>query len=99
MTLTLQERALLVKLFYQNGDFATEALRICRSPGRGQKCVAALVVANVETQVEKDRSQTIGSTSVRGIAATVDQPRSTVHKILRKVLRNFLYKLSLLQQF
>ena len=31
MTLTRQERALLVKLFYQNGDFATETLRKFRS--------------------------------------------------------------------
>lgn len=128
MTLTLQERALLVKLFYQNGDSATEALRKFRSlkrlrkgplssqgltnmitkfeatgtlgiqPGRGRKCVAAQVVDDVATQVEEDRSQTIGSTSVRRIAASVDQPRSTVHKILQKVLRYYPYKLSLLQQ-
>ncbi|GFW62656.1 hypothetical protein TNCV_2624191 [Trichonephila clavipes] len=56
------------------------------------------VVDDVPTQVEEDRSQTIGSTSVRLIAASVDQPRSMVHKILRKVSRNYPYKLSLLQQ-
>ncbi|GFV21334.1 transposable element tc3 transposase [Trichonephila clavipes] len=66
-------------------------------PGRGRKCVAAQVVDNVATQVEEDRSKTIGKTSVRRIAASVVQPRSTVHKILRKVLRYYPYKLSLMQ--
>ncbi|GFW15612.1 uncharacterized protein TNCV_3581101 [Trichonephila clavipes] len=51
-------------------------------PGRGQKCVAAQVEDAVATLMEEYRSQTIGSTSVRGIAASVEQPRSTIHKIL-----------------
>ncbi|GFT04764.1 hypothetical protein TNCV_4476781 [Trichonephila clavipes] len=46
---------------------ATGTLEI--QPGRGRKCVAAQVVA---TPVEEDRSQTIGSTSVRRIAVSVD---------------------------
>ncbi|GFW45597.1 hypothetical protein TNCV_3245351 [Trichonephila clavipes] len=42
---------------------------------------------DVATQVEEDRYQTINSTSVRCIAASVEQSRSTVHKNLRKVRR------------
>ncbi|GFX23780.1 uncharacterized protein TNCV_3597221 [Trichonephila clavipes] len=56
-------------------------------PGRRRKCVAVQVVDDEATQVEEDRSQTIGSTSFRRIAASVVQPRSTVHKILRKARR------------
>ncbi|GFX20009.1 agmatinase, mitochondrial [Trichonephila clavipes] len=109
-----EERALLVKLYYQNGNSATKALRKFRSlkrlrkgplssqgltkmirkfeatgtlgiqSGRKRKCVAAHVVNDVVTQMEVDRSQTIGSTSVWCVATFVDLPRSTVHKILRK---------------
>ncbi|GFS52806.1 hypothetical protein TNCV_3122101 [Trichonephila clavipes] len=56
------------------------------------------VVDDVAMKVEEDISQTIGSTSVRPIAASVDQPRSTTQKILRKVLRYYPYKLFLVQQ-
>ncbi|GFU75879.1 hypothetical protein TNCV_1653371 [Trichonephila clavipes] len=44
-------------------------------PGRGRKCVAAQVV-------EENRSQTIDSTRVRRIAAFIEQPHFTVHKLL-----------------
>ena len=128
MTLSLQERALLVKLLNQNGESTTEALqkfrslkwlRKCPSTSQGlvnmikkfegteilviqprseQKCSAAQAVDDVATQVEEDALQTIGSTSVRRIAASVDQPRSMVHKILQEVLLYYLYKLSLVQQ-
>ncbi|GFX88913.1 hypothetical protein TNCV_2576201 [Trichonephila clavipes] len=68
------------------------------SARKGQKCVATQVVDDVETQVKEERSQTIDSTSVRSIAASVDQPHSTVYKLLRKVLRYHPSKLSIVQQ-
>ncbi|GFX58427.1 uncharacterized protein TNCV_320091 [Trichonephila clavipes] len=52
--------------------------------GKGGKCVAAQIVDDVLTPVEEDKSQTIRSTNVRRIVASVVQPRSSVHKILRK---------------
>ncbi|GFS81303.1 hypothetical protein TNCV_1224931 [Trichonephila clavipes] len=48
--------------------------------------------------MEEDRLQTLGSTSVQRISASIDQPHSTVHKILRKVLRYYSNKLPLMQQ-
>ncbi|GFV69900.1 transposable element Tc3 transposase [Trichonephila clavipes] len=56
-----------------------------------------LIVDDVAKQVEKDRSQAIGCTNVWRIATSIDQPRSTVHYILREVLRYYPYKLSLVQ--
>ncbi|GFS49461.1 hypothetical protein TNCV_2411671 [Trichonephila clavipes] len=49
----------------------------------GDESVSAQMVDDVATQVEEDISQTIDSTSVRRAAASVYQPHSTVHKILR----------------
>ncbi|GFV35953.1 hypothetical protein TNCV_2867111 [Trichonephila clavipes] len=49
------------------------------------------VVDDAATQEEEDNSQTIGSTSVRHIGVSIDQPRSTVHKALRKVLHYYPY--------
>ncbi|GFW20921.1 hypothetical protein TNCV_1714281 [Trichonephila clavipes] len=57
-------------------------------PEKGRKCVAAQVVGDV------GRSQTTGSSSVRRIVASVDQARSMVHKILRKVLRYYCYAIA-----
>ncbi|GFT80896.1 hypothetical protein TNCV_3497011 [Trichonephila clavipes] len=68
---------------------ATGTLEIL--PGSGRKCVAAQVVDDVMTQV-------VDCTSARRIAASVDQPRSTVRKILLNVLRCYPYNLSLRQQ-
>ncbi|GFV01068.1 hypothetical protein TNCV_1009891 [Trichonephila clavipes] len=45
-------------------------------------------VDDVAMQVKEDRSQIIGSTGSRRIAASVDQPRSTVDTILRKVYKS-----------
>ncbi|GFX06109.1 transposable element tc3 transposase [Trichonephila clavipes] len=56
------------------------------------------VVDAVAKKVEEDRSQIIGKTSIRPIAAFVDQPHFTVHKILRKVLRYYPCKLLLVKQ-
>ncbi|GFU13219.1 hypothetical protein TNCV_2965861 [Trichonephila clavipes] len=66
-------------------------------PGRGRKRVASQVVDDAATQVEEDISQIIGSASIRRITPSVEQPLSTVHKIIRKVLRYHPYKLSQVQ--
>ena len=52
-------------------------------PGRGWKCIAAQIVDDAGRQVEEYRLQTISSTNIQRTAASVDQPRSTIDKILR----------------
>lgn len=45
--------------------------------------------------VEEDRvSNSVTITSVRHVAETLDQPTATFHKILRKILRYYPYKMS-----
>lgn len=49
------------------------------------------------TQLKEDRLPYFTSSiSVRHIAETVDQPLTTIHKILQKMLRYYPYKLSLM---
>ncbi|GFV27359.1 hypothetical protein TNCV_3795541 [Trichonephila clavipes] len=69
-------------------DSARKEMKLCYGTGSGSSSDAS-----GEKQID-----TIGSTSVRGIAASVDQTRSVVHKILQSVLRYVPHKLSLLQQ-
>ena len=67
-------------------------------PGRVRKSVAEQIVNDEATQLKEDRSQTIGSTSVRRTAASVNQPCSSVYKILQKIFRYCQCKLWLVQQ-
>jgi hypothetical protein len=127
--LRLPERALLVKLFYQNNNSALVALRKFRSlrgkrkgpltvkglrkmvakfeetgsfnirSGRGRKSVSAEVVENVALRVEEDKaSNEQASTSVRRVAEALDLPRSTVHTVMRNILRYYPYKLQFVQK-
>ncbi|GFX92190.1 uncharacterized protein TNCV_1741101 [Trichonephila clavipes] len=75
---------------------ASETLEI--QPKRRPKGVTAHVVDDGATQVEEDRSQTIRSSSIGDIAASVNQPRSTSLKILRNTLRYYPNQLSQMLQ-
>ncbi|GFW77951.1 hypothetical protein TNCV_2489951 [Trichonephila clavipes] len=103
MTVTLQVRALLVKLAYQKGDPVHSVVRtnIIRKfeamgtlgiqSGKGRKCIAEKEVDDVVSRMEKDKSDTTGSTNIRRIADSVVQAHSIV-KILRKMIHNYPYK-------
>ncbi|GFW30315.1 uncharacterized protein TNCV_3850861 [Trichonephila clavipes] len=129
MSLRLPDRALLVKLFYQNDNSAIVALRKFRilkgmrkgqltainlqlmvtkfketgslnvRSGRGRKPVSAEAIEKVALQVEEDKASNVqAGTSVRLVAEALDLPRSTVQKIMRNILRYYLYKLQLVQE-
>ncbi|GFW75300.1 transposable element tc3 transposase [Trichonephila clavipes] len=53
----------------------------------------------VALQVEEDKASNVqASTSIRCVAEALDLPRSTVQKIMRKILRYYPYKLQLVQE-
>lgn len=81
----------MIRKFEATGSLAIQ-------PRRGRRCVAAQEVDAVATKAHRI-SSFMGSTSVRRIAETTDQPSFTVHKILQKVLRNYPYNLSLVKTF
>ncbi|GFU68677.1 uncharacterized protein TNCV_308921 [Trichonephila clavipes] len=91
------DRALLVKLFYQNDNSAIVALRKFRTLKGMRK--GPLTAINLQLMVEEDKTSNVqASTSVRLLAEALDLPRSTVQKIMRNILRYYPYKLLLLQE-
>lgn len=128
MTVPLTDRALLVKLYYQNDDSAATALRRFRTlknlrtgpmtteglrkmvlkfeqtgslslkPGRGRKPIDVTAVEGVATALEEGSSSGVGSCSARGIARTLGMSVSTVHKVLRKIMRCYPYKITHVQE-
>ncbi|GFV63819.1 uncharacterized protein TNCV_2278231 [Trichonephila clavipes] len=64
-----------------------------------KKPVSAEAIEKVALQVEEDKSSNVlASTSVRRVAEALDLPRSTVQKIMRNILRYYLYKLQFVQE-
>ncbi|GFV06662.1 uncharacterized protein TNCV_2949841 [Trichonephila clavipes] len=97
MSLRLPDRALIVKLFYQNDNSAIVALRKFRTLKGMRK--GPLTVKNLRLMVEEDKASNVqASTSVRHVAEALDLPRSTVQKIMRKILRYYPYKLQFVQE-
>ncbi|GFT80280.1 uncharacterized protein TNCV_1189571 [Trichonephila clavipes] len=67
--------------------------------GRGRKPVFTEAIEKIALQVEDDKASNVqASTSVRRMAEALDLPRSTVQKIMRNILRYYLYKLQFVQE-
>ncbi|GFW76227.1 uncharacterized protein TNCV_3800621 [Trichonephila clavipes] len=102
MSLCLPDRALLLKLFYQNDNSAVVALRKFRTLKGLQKGLLTaknLRLMKVALQVEEDKSsKVLASTSVHRVAEALDLPRSTVQKIMRNIIRYYPYKLQFVQE-
>ncbi|GFT30759.1 uncharacterized protein TNCV_759461 [Trichonephila clavipes] len=92
MSLRLPDRALLVKLFFQNDNSAIVALRKFRTLNGMRK--GPLTAINLRLMVEEDKAFNVqATTSVRRVEEALDLPRSTVQKIMRNILRYYPYKL------
>ncbi|GBO15596.1 hypothetical protein AVEN_176588-1 [Araneus ventricosus] len=88
MTLALKDRALLVKLFYKNGDCAAIALkkfRTLKGLRSGPGPMTAFGLEKIIDNFEESGSFDVkcGRGSARVISRTLDMPVSTVRKILQ----------------
>lgn len=82
----------MVKKFETTGSLTTR-------PGRGRKPVSEDTITDVATAiVERNQTSTAGNSSTRGVARQLDVSASTVWKVLRKILRFYPYKISLLHE-
>ncbi|GFT03614.1 uncharacterized protein TNCV_3135801 [Trichonephila clavipes] len=64
--------------------------------GRGRKPVSAEAIEKVALQVEEDKASNVqASSSIPFVAEALDLSRLTVRKIMRNILRYYLYKLQL----
>ncbi|GFU66797.1 uncharacterized protein TNCV_1155471 [Trichonephila clavipes] len=99
MSLRLPDRALIVKSFYQNDNYAIVALRKFRTLKGMRK--GPLTAINLRLMVDEDKTSNVqASTSVRRVADALNLSRSTVQKIMLKthILHYYSCKLQLLQE-
>ncbi|GFS90172.1 transposable element tc3 transposase [Trichonephila clavipes] len=97
MSLRLPDRALLVKLSYQNDNSAISDFK--GNSKRSIDSYKSSINEKVALQVEEDKVSNVqASTSVRFVAEALDLPRSTVQKIMRNILHYYPFKPQLVQE-
>ncbi|GFX04080.1 uncharacterized protein TNCV_3972291 [Trichonephila clavipes] len=90
--LTAKNLRLIITKFEETGSLNVRS-------GRGRKSVSTEAIEKVALQVEEDKASNVqASTSVGRVAEALDVPRSTVQKIMRNILRYYLYKLQFVQE-
>ncbi|GFW03731.1 DUF4817 domain-containing protein [Trichonephila clavipes] len=104
-TLTLPEKALLVKLYYQNGECAREsaALRSYRHtkgirrddrPRSGRPSTRRNAAETVKDEMETVAGSSMhGEVSARAVARRIGIPYTTIWLALRRTLRCYPYKI------
>ncbi|GFW76850.1 DUF4817 domain-containing protein [Trichonephila clavipes] len=96
--LTLPEKALLVKLYYQNGECVSAALRPYRHNEGDSKSGRPSTSRNAAETV-KDEMETVAGSSMHGevsapaVARHTGIPYTTVWLALRRTLRCYPYKI------